>query len=279
LERIESVLRDAVAMNSMDLVHTAVKMVHLYCALLPAKHAKLIYTIPFLSALFYNDCMYMAHRLVELGHLYRYQLVGLDCPPIGFLDVVPALHRLGHHALSMQSTTQQKNLLDYFVELDGFHDASHPARKQAIQRTLDQIDHTLHQLSKAIHTILPPHVFNILVGGWINTVYERCIYEVQSLIDISAQDSEDLHELCTSLYALADMLHKTSDIVVYVPVWSKYQYLVDMLQLSFADIMALFRQGDLESFALKELTNLICALFSDTALRTRNLDEIRKSRE
>jgi len=50
--------------------------------------------------------------------------------------------------------------------------------------------------------------------------------------------------------------------------------MTDILELSFAEIMTRFRAGQLHMFKVQELSNFVCALFADTPLRQRNLEEI-----
>lgn len=50
--------------------------------------------------------------------------------------------------------------------------------------------------------------------------------------------------------------------------------MTDILELSFAEIMTRFRAGQLHMFKVHELSNFVCALFADTPLRQRNLEEI-----
>ncbi|KAJ3308991.1 Centromere/kinetochore protein zw10 [Blyttiomyces sp. JEL0837] len=56
----------------------------------------------------------------------------------------------------------------------------------------------------------------------------------------------------------------------------KYEQLGDLIVLSFAEIMARWRSGVLRDFQREEMAGLIKALFADTPLRVRNLEEIRR---
>ena len=52
--------------------------------------------------------------------------------------------------------------------------------------------------------------------------------------------------------------------------------MTDILDLSQAEIMNRFRNGELVCFATSELEGLICALFADTQIRENTLSEIRE---
>ena len=57
----------------------------------------------------------------------------------------------------------------------------------------------------------------------------------------------------------------------------KFLETADMLELSFAEIMKRLNDEKLQDFSVKELSGLVCALFSDTPLRRKNLAEIKSS--
>ncbi|KAI9331818.1 Centromere/kinetochore Zw10-domain-containing protein [Zopfochytrium polystomum] len=80
--------------------------------------------------------------------------------------------------------------------------------------------------------------------------------------------------------AKADDAAATTDVAwsSLVPSARKYQQLTDLVVLSFADIMQRLRAGDLDDFTNDELAGLVRALFADTPLRQKNLDEIRRRR-
>ena len=60
-------------------------------------------------AIYHNDCMYVAHHLMLLGHQFQPHL----CPPLGsvtFIDLVPVLRRSGTRCFTEQLSLQQTQL-------------------------------------------------------------------------------------------------------------------------------------------------------------------------
>lgn len=52
--------------------------------------------LPQLSAIHHNNCMYIAHHLLTLGHQFRYHLPSpLSDGAATFVDMVPGYRRLG----------------------------------------------------------------------------------------------------------------------------------------------------------------------------------------
>ena len=53
--------------------------------------------LPQLAAIHHNNCMYIAHHLLTLGHQFRYRLTNILCDGAAtFVDLVPGFRRLGN---------------------------------------------------------------------------------------------------------------------------------------------------------------------------------------
>lgn len=53
-------------------------------------------TLPQLSALYHNNCMYIAHHLLTLGHQFRPKLPEpLNQSVASFVDLVPTIRQMG----------------------------------------------------------------------------------------------------------------------------------------------------------------------------------------
>lgn len=56
--------------------------------------------LPQLAAIHHNNCMYIAHHLLTLGHQFRYRSTGvLSNGAATFVDLVPGFRRLGKTSL------------------------------------------------------------------------------------------------------------------------------------------------------------------------------------
>ena len=76
-----------------------------------------VYIVP---ALHHNNCMYVAHHLLTLGHQFRPNLP----PPLKegaatFIDLVPKLRRLGTESFLHQLTKQRDLILEYLTGAQG----------------------------------------------------------------------------------------------------------------------------------------------------------------
>ena len=74
------------------------------------------------TAVHHNDCMYLAHHLLTLGHQFRAQLPEpLNQGAATFLDLVPKLRRLGTQCFMDQMTRQKALMLEYLASAQGQH--------------------------------------------------------------------------------------------------------------------------------------------------------------
>ncbi|KAK9717450.1 ribosome biogenesis protein ytm1 [Basidiobolus ranarum] len=255
-------------------------MFDLYKAIMPAHYQHIYENVPALGMLFHNDCMYIMHHLQTLGYQFS-KLVKNSTNPsyITFVDMVPEFRNLGEKYFNIQLRSQRNSLIDTISSLGGFHDATLESKYHQIESTLNQIVYSLNQLSKIWKPVLPSHLALKAIGLLLDTVVARCIQEIQDLGDISEEESHHLYKLSTILTACDqlvayDGINVQDALATYVPHWSKYHKQIELLELSFAEIMERFRTGQLDEFKPNELENLIRAIFADTALRTKNLEEI-----
>jgi len=76
------------------------------------------------TALFYNNSMYLAHELLTLGHAYRHKWVNALDADFGmsaatFVDLVPKIRALGTDCFLLQVQRQKQLLAESLKSADG----------------------------------------------------------------------------------------------------------------------------------------------------------------
>jgi hypothetical protein len=163
--------------------------------------------------------------------------------------------------------------------MDGVQQIANDDRFEACRNAMNQIIYTMNHLSKIWKEILRPTDYYTALGSLIDSVLTCMIDYVEDLYDISAEDSQQLNLICTMLFQLENLFNKKEviySIEKYVKNWSKFRHMTDILELSQAEIMNRFRNGELLCFTTGELVGLICALFADNEIRKNTLSEIRE---
>lgn len=102
--------------------------------------------------------------------------------------------------------------------------------------------------------------------------------EIYNLRDISEVESNSLNQLL-QLEPIEQLFVTDSYSMIghYATQFGHFKTLLQLLTWSFADIMEHFRMGALTDFSIDQLVHLVKALFSDTPLRKRNIDELCRS--
>ena len=73
--------------------------------------------IVYLSALHYNNCMYIAHHLMTLGHQFSKKLPNHINST--FVDLVPKIRRLGSESFIRQLAKQKAQMSEYLKAANG----------------------------------------------------------------------------------------------------------------------------------------------------------------
>ena len=93
LELADSGLEQAAASAqpfcSVRLFNTVRNVLELWCAVVPTYHKAKLESLPQVAAVAHNSAMYLAHRCVTLGFLFRDRLPSLAQHSLTFIDIVP----------------------------------------------------------------------------------------------------------------------------------------------------------------------------------------------
>ncbi|CAG8445031.1 10716_t:CDS:10 [Ambispora leptoticha] len=298
--------------SGIRLYNATLDLFDLYRAIMPVYHSSKFTDIPALAMMFYNDCTWLASELLKIQRQYSSSQSissnaimnlgngieedgwGFDTENIDevnsattdqwtgqnvyYEDMANQLRELGQRWFDIQIETQKSLLKDFLDEMGGLHSMAREDRFDACHRVMKQIVHTLTQLNKVLKAVLSPALRYKALGLLVDSVIKQMIDDVEDLYDISAEESQQLNLICGMLFELEGLFPKIGQhkINMHVKNWEKYRHLTDILNLSLAEIMNRFRNAELTGFKTTELGNLICALFADTPLRARNLQEIQE---
>lgn len=225
----------------------------------------------------YNDCLYLAGQVQELIEEHELSRLSSD---------VDALEKFGKLAYSKEMQTQSTIVTDLLDGAQGFGQCSdHPFKTEcenAISATTDRI----RDVYKEWQSILSHSALLQSIGSLLSTVISKIIIDVEDLGDISEDQSKQLVAFCSQVSSLEDLFvpETTEDTeavpvtAVYVPNWLRFQYLINILESSLADIKYLWLEGELGlEFSMEEVVDLIEALFAESDHRRRAITEIKRA--
>ncbi|XP_020600690.1 centromere/kinetochore protein zw10 homolog [Orbicella faveolata] len=276
---------------AIQLFYSVRNMFELYCNVVPTYHQQHLRTLPQLSALHHNNCMYIAHHLLTLGHQFRPKLPEpLNQSVASFVDLVPTIRQMGEKCFLEQLRKQKSNLLEILKATKGFANAHEDEKGLQVERTMKQILHLLSNLGRIWNGILPVDIYCQSLGALFDDVLQSIAWEVLQLEDISAEEAHQLHSLLSILVqrgseifqstqeADSDSAENTWDICTVVPHWIRYKELIAILQASLQDIVDRWADGKgplAHEFTAQEVRGLIRALFQNTDRRAAVLGKIK----
>ncbi|KAJ5938710.1 Retrograde transport protein Dsl1 C-terminal [Penicillium verhagenii] len=225
----------------------------------------------------YNDSLYLAGRVRELIEDHELSRLTPD---------VEALERFGKIAYSKEMQTQSTIVSDLLDGTQGFGQCSEQPYKTECENAVSATADRIRDVYKEWQPILSHSALLQSIGSLLSTVIGKIIMDVEDLGDISEDQSKQLVFFCNQISRLEDLFMPESAAdseavpvtAVYVPNWLRFQYLINILDSSLADIKFLWVEGELSlEFSMDEVIDLIVALFAESDYRRRAIADIRRA--
>ncbi|KAJ5673821.1 Retrograde transport protein Dsl1 C-terminal [Penicillium macrosclerotiorum] len=225
----------------------------------------------------YNDTLYLAGQVRELVERYELSRLGSD---------VEALEKFGKFAYSKEMQTQSTIVTDLLDGAQGFGQCSQQPFKTECENAVSATVDRIRDVYKEWQPILSHSALLQSIGSLLSTVINKIIIDVEDLGDISEDQSKQLVAVCNQVTKLENLfMPKTTGdaeavpiTAVYVPNWLRFQYLINILESSLADIKFLWLEGELGlEFSMDEVIDLIEALFAESDYRRRAIADIRRA--
>lgn len=224
----------------------------LYRAIVPIKHEDMFSQVPQLCAVFHNDCFYIAHHLLTMGHQHRHALPEALHTAATFVDMVPAFRELGEQCFARMLVKQREQLAATLAEAKGMANTGDDTRFEQVQRVVQQLLHQLSRLASVWRNVLPAHVFLRSIGNLASGVVSGMLEGVFALEDITSAETQKLRTLFEPLLEhIPQLLSKianngddvTAAAIRYIPAWGKFIDVYEALDAGIRDLTARFTSG------------------------------------
>lgn len=224
----------------------------------------------------YNDSLYLADEVRKLAEEHELPRLEPD---------VEALEKFGKLAYGKEMQTQRTIVTDLLDGTQGFGQCSEQPFQSDCESSVSATVDRIRDVYKEWQPILSHSALLQSVGSLLSTVISKVIIDVEDLGDISEDQSKQLVSFCNQISKLEDLfLPENGDAealpvtAIYVPSWLRFQYLINILESSLADIKFLWLEGELGlEFSVEEVIDLIEALFAESDYRRRAISEIRRA--
>ncbi|XP_069803887.1 centromere/kinetochore protein zw10 homolog isoform X2 [Dendropsophus ebraccatus] len=275
---------------AIQLFYTVRNIFHLFYDVVPTYHKENLQKLPQLSAIHHNNCMYIAHHLLTLGHQFRYHLPSpLSDGAATFVDMVPGFRRLGTETFLAQMRLQKGELLDRLSSARSFINMEDEDNYTAGHKAIRQVIHQLSRLGKVWQDVLPVGIYCKAMGTLLNTAITEMINKITALEDISTEDGERLYTLCRTMIEEGPLVFTPlpeegknkkfqEEVPIYVQKWMKFKELMIILQANLQEIVDRWADGKgplATEFSPNEVKSLIRALFQNTERRAAALAKIK----
>ncbi|XP_029428048.1 centromere/kinetochore protein zw10 homolog [Rhinatrema bivittatum] len=275
---------------AIQLFYTVRNIFHLFHDVVPTYHKENLQKLPQLSAIHHNNCMFIAHHLLTLGHQFKYHLPSPLCDGAAtFVDLVPGFRRLGTESFLVQMRIQKGELLERLASARNFSNMDDEENYSSASKAVRQVMHQLKRLGKVWQDVLPVHVYCKAMGTLLNTAVIEIIGRITALEDISAEDGDKLYTLCRLVveegpHVFIPLLEENTnkkyqeEVPIYVKKWVKFKELMIILQANLQEIVDRWADGKgplANEFSTTEVKSLIRALFQNTERRATALAKIK----
>ncbi|XP_008970012.1 centromere/kinetochore protein zw10 homolog isoform X2 [Pan paniscus] len=275
---------------AVQLFYSVRNIFHLFHDVVPTYHKENLQKLPQLAAIHHNNCMYIAHHLLTLGHQFRLRLAPILCDGTAtFVDLVPGFRRLGTECFLAQMRAQKGELLERLSSARNFSNMDDEENYSAASKAVRQVLHQLKRLGIVWQDVLPVNIYCKAMGTLLNTAISEVIGKITALEDISTEDGDRLYSLCKTVMdegpqVFAPLSEESKnkkyqeEVPVYVPKWMPFKELMMMLQASLQEIGDRWADGKgplAAAFSSSEVKALIRALFQNTERRAAALAKIK----
>ena len=255
--------------------NTARYMVDLFCAVMPSYHKPTVSKQPKLALVQHNNCMYVAHHLITLGHQFYSRLPEpLNNGRSTLIDFVFKLRALADEFFTSEMEKQRKAILDSLrFDLLGSEEG-----EKAIQATLGKIS----ELSNIYFEVIPVSVHHKAVGALLNAVLVKVVGRVLGMEDISMDEATELYHVLEVVIEKGPSVLLLSQgqpdsVSQYCKEWGKVKQLAAVLNAGLQEIVEMWSAGSgplAKDFTAGEVRGMVKALFQNTERRAAALSKI-----
>ena len=234
-EALEEAAGSSSPQNQAALYGAARDVLDLFRAIVVARHAKTLEQVPQLCAIFHNDCLYLAHQCLSLGHTYKGRLQAPLTHTATFVDMVPPFRQLGERYFSVQMMKQQLELTECLNCANGFTRLDNKDAYAAANKSMMKVRHLLTHLGRAWQEVLPTGLFLRSIGALIDHVGQLMLKEVAKLDDLEQVSIGHMADLVAILVQISRELlegtHIPCNIANVVSCWPKLEAVAGLMEV------------------------------------------------
>ncbi|KAL7579752.1 hypothetical protein ACA910_021893 [Epithemia clementina (nom. ined.)] len=264
------------------LYQAARQVLDLYRAIVPVRYGKEIAQVPRTAAIFYSDCVYLAHHCHALGLKYRDKYpedsssssISADLRRVCiFVDKVPLFRDMADRCmrdmLDRQSRQVQELVRPRIPLLSKALRSTEIVAEWADAETaLNAALYHLQHLAQQWKPVLSQQTFHSALGYLAHVLFTLFLEPVLAAPIFSTDACEFVHNLFgTALDRVQVLLQLSFDqdnVEKVVPTWNRLKAVGLFMDMTLNDVEAALSQGLFASVTGQELSHLLSAVFDDS---------------
>lgn len=267
-----------------QLYYIARNMIELFMAVVVGYHKPAASELPRNAAVLHNDCMYVSHHLITLGHQFH---VVIPVKGGTFIDFVPQLRRLADGCFGAEMEKQTANIREFLAAFGSLEDVSSTEKREVVYRSVRQAMLLIYNLCRVYSDVLPTGFYRRCAGGLLEVLVVELIDCTIKMEDIAATDASEIYNLfeteviLKSSPALSLPLKEEEEedalLSSLCPSWERLRELSFILNASQPEIVERWDKGEgplAKQFSAVEVKHLIRAIFRNTDRRADTLMKI-----
>lgn len=260
------------------LCETVSELFEIYIAISPYVLSDKLESSPGIAMLFYNDCMYISHRLKKISIIMNPQLSPYLDKPFSLNSYAMRIEEIGKRKFQLHMNFQKDQLLSTFNQ-GGFLSTSRDLevipyeQKEKMDNTIILLLFQYRKIAKTIKPILPIDTYHQYMGHIIGNLCSYINTHLLIASDVTVLESEIFYSYFRQLFDLENLFDAGYDPCLYISGWRKFKVLIPMMDMKMVDIVSQFNQNP--NITKLELIHMIEALFSDSSLRKEQIKLIK----
>jgi len=245
-KEISSMVRDALEeaagspspQNQAVLYGAARDVLDLFRAIVVARHASTYETVPSLCAVFHNDCIYLAHLCLTLGHEFKARFQAPLSQTATFVDMVPAFRQLAERYFGVNMDKQRQELDAHLTGTNGLMQLEDETAYGAADKAMMQVRHLLSQLGRIWCEVLPAGLYLRSIGSLIDHVAAKVLRDTLALEGMPQSAVSNLSDIVACFVEGAQELlkakgggEKEATLTEAVPCWHKLEAMKGLLEV------------------------------------------------
>eukprot|EP00698_Gefionella_okellyi_P005412 TRINITY_DN14962_c0_g1_i1.p1 TRINITY_DN14962_c0_g1~~TRINITY_DN14962_c0_g1_i1.p1 ORF type:complete len:703 (-),score=222.08 TRINITY_DN14962_c0_g1_i1:80-2188(-) len=217
------------------------------------------------AALLRNDCWFIAHHLLTLGHRFKYRLPESLGHTVMFIDMIPLFRELGTQQLE-DAVRALCARIEQVLGKSGLQDARMDTRQKAIEDQMRNAAHVLQQVKRGWQPLLPATVYANCMGLLLDSALNVVLTALLRLPSIGPEDARGLS------YALVPLLKcdvlDENEKLKHVRTYAKIEAARLVLEASDAEtLQRRINANEVQALAADDVRRLARAMYPDAGIR------------